>query len=206
VLRTEVIIDSGVYSALVDTGASISAVNPEILPLATNSIVSRQKIPPFSFKLSVGNSPSLCVREIVTLKFFVNSVLCSWKFYVIPGLSNHIVIGMDWLRKNSVFLDCNKQCIVFGHIPDPIRSKPSTTPQIQEIQVPIPAKTEKTESHATTKKNKKSTPVHSICKRSKCIASVENYTLQPLHMCPIKVTCSDPNYNGDILVTRNKIL
>jgi hypothetical protein len=72
VFRTNVNIGFDTYNCLIDSGASISAVNPDILSRAKLSIMKRQKIKTFTFKLSVGNSESLCVNEIVTLQFSMN--------------------------------------------------------------------------------------------------------------------------------------
>jgi hypothetical protein len=52
VFRTNVIICFDTYNCLIDSGASIFAVNPDILIRAKLSIMKRPKIKTFTFKLS----------------------------------------------------------------------------------------------------------------------------------------------------------
>jgi hypothetical protein len=203
VFRTVVTIGNETYNSLVDSGASISAVNPDVLVKSTNSITKRQKIRSFTFKLSVGNSESLCVNEIVTLNFYANSIMFSWKFYVIKGLSNPVVIGMDWLSENDTFLCCRLQNLFFGV--NPAQANP--VPQFQQITIPGPSQS--SSETIRSKETNKVESIRSVPKRPRktdlpnFLFTVSPSELKPNHFCPIEVMCSNSEFNSDILVTNN---
>jgi hypothetical protein len=199
VFRTCVTLGYEIQNSLVDTGASISAINPDILIRAAQSIVKRQNIQSFSFKFSVGNSESLCVNEIVTMNFYINSTLFNWKFYVIPGLSNNVVLGMDWLSQIKAILHCDNQSIRFSATPE----SAAPVPQIQQLSNPVSIQT----MTQTPNENKPSIPKRPENRN----VSTKLFTMFPSglkanHSCSIDVMCSNANFNGDILVTSNNDL
>ena len=211
VFKTEINIGTQNYSALVDTGASFSAVHPEVINNFPQCIVNRKQIPPFSFKLSVGNDSQLIVNEKVTINFYSQSSLFSWQFYVIPGLSNRVVLGMDWLRRNNISLDCNRQKLIFGSIPDPMQCTsqfhlPKEKPTSRSIEV----KTEVAVSqpppeilHRTELDSIESVPVtkqrvQTISVYSSCFIPGKTSRL-------VEIISSEP-FTGDVIVNPDPLL
>ena len=203
VFKSDVVIGSQCFPALIDTGASFSAINPEVIRSYPQSVLHTKRITPFSFKLSVGISSQQTVSEKVTVNFYCHSTLFSWQFYVIPGLSNRIVLGMDWLRKNNVSLDCNSQKIIFGSIPNPISRisqhqlpKETTAPCIRVVEIPAQAEPVESGLHAIELETPhKPKNANTISVHSSCLIPAKNSRL-------VEIVASEP-ISGDVVVTPN---
>lgn len=120
ILDWPVFIDSHRYMALIDTGATISAVNPSFLFKISPTVFRKKKVEPFSINLSVDENNQYVVEEQVEIILTVDSHEFLWCFYLVNDLSNDIVLGMDWLSTMHVNITCHDQVIHIGRkIPIP---------------------------------------------------------------------------------------
>ena len=92
--------------ALIDTGASVSCCSYVLVQgLAIQSS-------PFC-SLVTANGGSLAVVGKTTLSFRLASEDFSHSFFVVRNLSQEIILGLDFLSKNQVFLDCARRSLTF---------------------------------------------------------------------------------------------
>lgn len=87
--------------ALFDSGASLSCINPEFIDLCV--------------PLSIGGGPRLvstasvdCDIEVthrIMLTFYINDVILSDEFLIVPGLTEEVIIGASTLQKWRIKLD-----------------------------------------------------------------------------------------------------
>ncbi len=86
---------------LFDSGANLSCINPEYL--SGIEIAIPLVVPRFIATASEGHR--IEVREVTRLEFYINDVLVSDEFLVVPGLSEEAVIGAATMQKWRVKLD-----------------------------------------------------------------------------------------------------
>ncbi len=102
ILNWPVFISSLSVSALIDTGATISAMNPDMLPKLPPNIFRVSRIEPFSINLSVEENQQFIIEEQVEVIINVDGHEFLWLFFLVPSLSNDLVLGMDWLSAMHV--------------------------------------------------------------------------------------------------------
>jgi hypothetical protein len=87
--------------ALFDSGANLSCINPEnVEGLEIPSHLGRERL--------IGTASEghfIKVTERVSLDFYMNNVLLSDEFLVVPGLNEDIIIGAATMQKWRIKLD-----------------------------------------------------------------------------------------------------
>lgn len=111
VLSWPVSINNSTFSALVDTGATISAINLSLLNKLPPSIFRLRRIEPFSVNLSVEDTEHVVIKEQAEIVVSVDDVEFLWSFYIVPSLTNQLVFGMDWLTAMEVNICCHAKSI-----------------------------------------------------------------------------------------------
>ena len=119
--------DDVTLHSLVDTGATISAINPKVLPLILPNIHRRNRISPISINLSVGDNETMpLVEEEIEALISINNKPFLWRFFVVPSLSTDMIIGMDWLIAYDILIHCKDFSITFGiDLGSDVKSVPS---------------------------------------------------------------------------------
>ncbi len=87
--------------ALFDSGANLSCIHPDnVVDLETPSHLGRERM--------IGTASEghfIKVTERVAIDFYMNNVLLSDEFLVVPGLSEDIIIGAATMQKWRIKLD-----------------------------------------------------------------------------------------------------
>jgi hypothetical protein len=86
---------------LFDSGANLSCIHPDLIKdLETPVHLGRIR------KLATASEGHFIeIKERVTLEFYINDVLLSDEFLVVPGLSEEAIIGSATLQKWRIKLD-----------------------------------------------------------------------------------------------------
>ena len=93
---------------LFDSGANLSCIHPsQIEDIATPVALGRAR------QLSTASKDHCIeVKERVTLDFYINDVLLSDEFLVVPGLSEEAIIGAATMQKWRIKLDFDRDQVV----------------------------------------------------------------------------------------------
>lgn len=137
-------VDSYNFNALVDSGASISCISPELknvlMKYAPQNTHNHTLQNPVKLTLAVGNAASL--SEVLAIRFQVSAVATVYNYFlVIPDLSETLILGCNFLRfykaqisfkENSITLclESREQFPVSANQPAPVENldpSPSTT-------------------------------------------------------------------------------
>jgi predicted aspartyl protease len=93
---------------LMDNGANLSCINPKYLDELENAIplgITRH--------LSTASAGhTIEVKEVIRLDFYINDVLISDEFLVVPGLMEEVVIGVATMQKWRIKLDFERDSII----------------------------------------------------------------------------------------------
>jgi len=86
---------------LFDSGANLSCISPEFLEgLETPILLGRPRL------IATASSDfRIEVKEVIRLDFYINDVLVSDEFLVVPGLSEEAIIGAATFQKWRIKLD-----------------------------------------------------------------------------------------------------
>lgn len=95
-------------STLFDSGAHLSCINPEFIE-ELEIPVSLGRIRRLS-TASVGHC--IEIKEAVRLDFYIEDILLSDEFLVVPGLSEQAIIGVATMQKWRMKLDFEHDCVV----------------------------------------------------------------------------------------------
>jgi len=117
--RPEIVVEvcGGSVSALLDSGASISAISEEFFATIKNlSITSKllSVLPVTGVTISTavrGRSKKITQQVFMPLVVFGKDA--PGVFLVVPHLATPIILGDDWLSKYGVVLDYSKRCFKF---------------------------------------------------------------------------------------------
>jgi len=87
--------------SLFDTGANLSCINPEFVNALGNaeSLGRPRKI------ATASEGHFIEITQVMRLDFYINDVLLSDEFLVVPGLSEEAIIGAATLQKWRIKLD-----------------------------------------------------------------------------------------------------
>jgi len=97
------------FNALLDSGASVSAISEEIFASIKRSIPERQQLlilPVTGVTISTavkGRSRKVTTQVLIPFSIFGNTTDCIC--LVVPHLATSIILGDDWLTQNKVCLD-----------------------------------------------------------------------------------------------------
>lgn len=93
---------------LYDSGANLSCINPDMLEgLETPVSLGRIR------KIATATEGQYTnVSQGVCLDFYINDVLLSEEFLVVPGLSENVVIGAATMRKWRIKLDFEQDIVI----------------------------------------------------------------------------------------------
>lgn len=98
------------YNALLDSGASVSAISEELFQNLTVD-PSQPKIPLFPLTgillTTALSNKSVKIKSQIYLNFSINNYDTFGIFLVVPQLSTPIILGTDWLLENGVTIDYN---------------------------------------------------------------------------------------------------
>jgi len=87
--------------ALFDSGANLSCINPEF--------VNELEIPVYLGRVrriaTAAEGHYIEVKHVVRLDFYMDDVLLSDEFLVVPGLSEEVIIGAATMQKWRIKLD-----------------------------------------------------------------------------------------------------
>lgn len=94
--------------ALFDSGANLSCINPDnIINLETASSLGRIR-----HLSTAAEGHFIEIKERVSLDFYIDDILLSDEFLVVPGLSEEVIIGAATLQKWRIKLDFEHDIVV----------------------------------------------------------------------------------------------
>jgi len=86
---------------LFDSGANLSCISPDYLDgLETPVALGRTR-----FIATASEGHRIEVTEVIRLDFYINDILVSDEFLVVPGLSEEAIIGAATMQKWRIKLD-----------------------------------------------------------------------------------------------------
>jgi len=101
------------HLALVDSGATISAISPTVANGLSDC--SSARIPVEGMKTSSAfEGARKVINEAIEIDLTIAGKTRQWKFYIIDGLATNIILGSDWMEAEQVILDAAKKTITFG--------------------------------------------------------------------------------------------
>jgi len=107
-------VNSKDFVALLDTGASISAIESAVLDLLGEDLIRRIPVSGLVTQTAVKGEMKP-IHEKVEILVRINNVCSILTFYVIQGLSAPIILGSDWMMAENVIIDVKNQTIVMGN-------------------------------------------------------------------------------------------
>ncbi len=85
---------------LFDSGANLSCIHPDFATIAHRENLGRTRL------ISTASEAHFIeVTEVVRLDFYMNDVLLSDEFLVVPGLSEEVIIGSSTMQKWRIKLN-----------------------------------------------------------------------------------------------------
>ena len=112
-IHLPITVSENTYIALVDTGSTVSVVRENLLPAMHRSIYRRGERLPVSVTLSVKQKEPLNLRKYVDLLFHMNERPMLYRFYIVPDLTNDLVLGMDWLSSQRALISTLRRTVFF---------------------------------------------------------------------------------------------
>lgn len=87
--------------SLFDTGANLSCIHPESIPVLGNveNLGRTRRI------ATASENHFIEITQVMRLDFYINDVLLSDEFLVVPGLSEEAIIGAATMQKWRIKLD-----------------------------------------------------------------------------------------------------
>lgn len=114
------------YTALLDSGASVSAMSENLYNLLRND-PSKFNIPSFSLtgiflKTAITNK-SVKINSQIYINFYINNFNTHVIFLIVPHLSTPLILGTDWLLENDISLNYKNREISLPspHAPVPFK-------------------------------------------------------------------------------------
>lgn len=86
---------------LFDSGANLSCINPEFV----DELTEAQSLGRIRRIATASEGHYIEVKEVVRLDFYIDDILLSDEFLVVPGLSEEIIIGAATLQKWRIKLN-----------------------------------------------------------------------------------------------------
>jgi len=193
--------------ALIDTGASISAVNKFFISKFVDSPFNRVKINPFSVSLSVDSETKITVNEKIEIPIQINDANFLWYFYIVPNLNNEVVVGMDFLMHHNVNIQCGPNRLQVnnsGSISVEINSPDANSYADKSLDSIFPSPIISSTAPSADENS------YSLDQTSLCSSPNALKLSNPVYLAPRTLTrvvfCSADKINGDIIVSPNKIL
>jgi predicted aspartyl protease len=87
--------------SLFDTGANLSCINPEFV----NALGNAESLGRIRRMATASEAHFIEIKEVIRLDFYINDILLSDEFLVVPGLSEEAVIGAATMQKWRIKLD-----------------------------------------------------------------------------------------------------
>jgi len=101
------------YMALVDSGATISAISSDMVNNLGDCLHKKFVIDGMT-TIGAFNGSNKQVKEAVEVHLDIAGEIKMWKFFVIDGLSTKMILGSDWMEKEGAVLDAAKRTLTFG--------------------------------------------------------------------------------------------
>lgn len=122
----EITIFNNSYTALLDSGASVSAMSETLYNIFKND-PSKFDIPSFPLssiflKTAISNK-SVKINSQVYVNFNINNFKTHAIFLIVPHLSTPLILGTDWLLENDISLNYKTRKIILPPPNDPISFK-----------------------------------------------------------------------------------
>ncbi|MDZ4070177.1 MAG: hypothetical protein U1C70_00005 [Sediminibacterium sp.] len=86
---------------LFDSGANLSCIHPDHI----DSIANKDKLPSSRYITTASEGHRIEVTYVARLEFYINEVMVSDEFLVVPGLTEEAVIGAVTMQKWRMKLD-----------------------------------------------------------------------------------------------------
>jgi hypothetical protein len=94
-------------TALFDSGASVSCIRPDIAARLENPL----SVPPF-LMTTADESTSKEICEAVMLTFYIDGLRFATEFYLVPGLTEEVIIGATTMQQWRFKLDFEHEEVI----------------------------------------------------------------------------------------------
>ena len=84
-----------------DSGANLSCINP----VHVDSLANLESLGRTRLVSTAAEGHFIEIKDRITLDFYINDILLSDEFLVVPGLSEEIIIGAATMQKWRIKLD-----------------------------------------------------------------------------------------------------
>ena len=92
---------------LFDSGSSLSLINPDLIKTTAIPV----PLNPYRKITTKTKGYFIEVKSCVVLQFFVNDIMLSDEFFVIPHLSEEAILGASTMRKWRIKLDFENESV-----------------------------------------------------------------------------------------------
>ncbi|NQS97239.1 MAG: retroviral-like aspartic protease [candidate division Zixibacteria bacterium] len=107
-LRLEGPLGEREVTALFDSGASVSCIRPDIAEALEQPIPLRKPL-----QISTADEKnSMTVNEEVALHFYIDDLRFWTEFFLVPGLSEEVIIGVSTMQQWRFKLDFEKEEVI----------------------------------------------------------------------------------------------
>jgi transposase InsO family protein len=113
-MQSTVLVEGQRLKCLHDTGAGISAMNPQVLNNLSFSVHRISQCTPFRVKVSIDDKIQHYIDRCAEVVVDLQERRFLWRFFLVPGLQNDFIFGTDFLYAYHVTVDVHKQKLVFG--------------------------------------------------------------------------------------------
>lgn len=86
---------------LFDSGANLSCIHPDFI----QGLASAEPLPKTRYVVTASEGYRIEVKDVARLEFYINEVLVSDEFLIVPGLTEEAVIGAVTMQKWRMKLD-----------------------------------------------------------------------------------------------------
>lgn len=97
----EVYVEGIAVLALVDTGAAVSVISAKLC-----RILRKVMTPLSDLSLRTANAQNITPLAACTARVFIQGLLYTVEFVVLPSCSHDIILGWDFLANNNAIIDC----------------------------------------------------------------------------------------------------
>ena len=104
-------------SALVDTGSQVTCISEQYYKyISLHGKFTELPVSGVSLFTAVGRRPTT-IKKQISLEVEIGNIRLPTNFLVVPGLSNQIILGNDWLLRNGVRVDYKEFSVYIDDFP-----------------------------------------------------------------------------------------
>ena len=131
--------------ALLDTGASVSVINFDLFTEMHGQLPFPSVSKGLGYKITCANGTKVQSCGIVDIEIRLGNTVVNHSVHVLRGITQDLILGLDFLRENGVIVDLSKNFIKFNNenlALDEVAKIPTRVKLLCQSTVKIPANSE----------------------------------------------------------------